>query len=30
MMRDRLAERASEATNELQVVRDMLLPKPPR
>jgi len=30
LMRDRIAERASEATNELQAVRDMLLPKPPR
>jgi CRP-like cAMP-binding protein len=30
LMRDRVAERASEATNELQAVRDMLLPKPPR
>jgi CRP-like cAMP-binding protein len=30
LMRDRIAARASEATNELQVVRDMLLPKPPR
>jgi CRP-like cAMP-binding protein len=30
MMRDRAATRASESTNELQVVRDMLLPKPPR
>ena len=30
LMRDRIASRASEATSELQVVRDMLLPKPPR
>ena len=30
LMRDRVAERASEATDELQAVRDMLLPKPPR
>jgi CRP-like cAMP-binding protein len=30
LMRDRVASRASEAANELQVVRDMLLPKPPR
>ena len=30
LMRDRIAARASEATGELQVVRDMLLPKPPR
>jgi CRP-like cAMP-binding protein len=30
LMRDRIAERASEATSELQAVRDMLLPKPPR
>jgi CRP-like cAMP-binding protein len=30
LMRDRIAARASEATNELQVVRDMLLPKPPQ
>jgi CRP-like cAMP-binding protein len=30
MMRDRIEARASEAANELQVVRDMLLPKPPR
>jgi CRP-like cAMP-binding protein len=30
LMRDRVAARASEATNELQAVRDMLLPKPPR
>jgi CRP-like cAMP-binding protein len=30
LMRDRVAARTSEATNELQVVRDMLLPKPPR
>ncbi len=30
LMRDRVASRASEATNELQAVRDMLLPKPPR
>jgi CRP-like cAMP-binding protein len=29
LMRDRIAARASEATDELQVVRDMLLPKPP-
>jgi CRP-like cAMP-binding protein len=28
LMRDRVAARASEASNELQVVRDMLLPKP--
>jgi CRP-like cAMP-binding protein len=28
LMRDRIAARASEATNELQTVRDMLLPKP--
>jgi CRP-like cAMP-binding protein len=30
LMRDRIASRTSEATSELQVVRDMLLPKPPR
>jgi CRP-like cAMP-binding protein len=30
LMRDRVAARTSEATNELQAVRDMLLPKPPR
>jgi CRP-like cAMP-binding protein len=30
LMRDRVAAQASEATNELQAVRDMLLPKPPR
>jgi CRP-like cAMP-binding protein len=30
LMRDRVAARASEATNELQAVRDMLLPKLPR
>ena len=29
LMRDRIAARASEATDELQAVRDMLLPKPP-
>jgi CRP-like cAMP-binding protein len=29
LMRDRIAARASEADNELQAVRDMLLPKPP-
>ena len=30
LMRDRAAARANEATSELQAVRDMLLPKPPR
>jgi CRP-like cAMP-binding protein len=30
LMRDRIAARASEADNELQTVRDMLLPKPPQ
>jgi CRP-like cAMP-binding protein len=29
LMRDRIAARANEATNELQAVRDMLLPKSP-
>jgi CRP-like cAMP-binding protein len=29
LMRDRIAARASEATDELAAVRDMLLPKPP-
>jgi CRP-like cAMP-binding protein len=30
LMRDRIAARASEADNDLQTVRDMLVPKPPR
>jgi CRP-like cAMP-binding protein len=30
LMRDRIAARASEANDELQAVRDMLLPKPPQ
>jgi hypothetical protein len=29
LMRDRIAARANEANDELQAVRDMLLPKPP-
>jgi CRP-like cAMP-binding protein len=30
LMRDRVAAQTTEATSELQVVRDMLLPKPPQ